>query len=120
MANNYTVPGNVIEFTPTVAVTSGQVVVIGNLLAIAAGDIAANTAGNAFIDGVFTVPKVTTAVITVGSPLLWDASAAKFDVSTATPATGDVSGGSVVAMQNAGNGTTTVEVKFTGIPGTVA
>ena len=66
-----------------------------------------------------TLPKVTTAVIPQGSHLIWDVSATKFDVGTATPATGDVSGPPAVAFEAAGNGATTLAVKLTGVPGTV-
>ena len=36
----------------------------------------------------------------------------------ATPATGDISGPPAVAWEAAGNGVTTLAVKFTGVPGT--
>ena len=72
------------------------------------------------ITGVFRVPKVSGAVIAQGERLVWDASAAAFDDSLATPATGDVSGEAAVAFEAAGNGVTSIAVRFTGVPGTVA
>ncbi|MNC91255.1 hypothetical protein D3C83_74850 [compost metagenome] len=66
------------------------------------------------------MPKVSAAVIAQGENLTWDASAGAFDDNAATPATGDVTGPPAVAMEAAGNGVTSLEVKFTGVPGTVA
>lgn len=82
-------------------------------------DIANGASGSVAIRGVFTVPKLSTAVIAQGNALLWDVSAQVFDVATATPATGDVSGTSVTAFEAAGNGTTSLRVRFNGTPGTV-
>lgn len=119
MANNYVRPGESINFVNGASpVVSGQVVRVGNLLGVALGDIAANATGVVGF-GVFTVPKVSAAVIAQGASVLWDASAAAFDVNTATPATGDVSGPPAVATIAAGNGATTVSILFTGVPGTV-
>ena len=72
------------------------------------------------LEGVFTVPKVSGAVIANGETLTWDASAAAFDDNAATPATGDVTGPSACAFEAAGSGVTSLAVKFTGVPGTVA
>lgn len=117
---NFVQPGDVITFTAGATLTSGQVVRIGALLGIAAGAIANGAVGEAYLTGVFTVPKVSGAVIAQGERLVWDASAAAFDDSVATPATGDVSGESAVAWEAAGNGVTELQVRFTGVPGTVA
>lgn len=120
MATNHEQPGNVIRYTATADVTSGQVVRIGNILGVALEAIANGDAGNVAIDGVFRVPKVSAAVIKAGESLCWDASAAAFDDNLATPATGDVTGAASVAFEAAGAGVTTLAVKFTGVPGTVA
>lgn len=121
MTSKYVQPGEVINWTNGTgsAVAAGAVVVVGKILGVALVDIAAAATGSVQITGVFTVPKVTTAVIPQGSHLLWDVSAGKFDVGTATAATGDVSGPPAVAFAAAGNGDTTLNVKFTGVPGTV-
>ncbi|WP_341674951.1 capsid cement protein [Niveibacterium sp. SC-1] len=120
MAKNYVQPGEVIDYTPSAAVTSGQVVKVGSTLGVALVDIAANATGAVQITGVFRCPKVTTAVIAQGDPVLWDVSAGKFDAKGAAPATGDVSGPSAIAFAAAGNGATEVLIKFTGVAGTVA
>jgi predicted RecA/RadA family phage recombinase len=120
MASNHIQPGKVIDWVANATVTANTVVVIGKILGVALADIASGAAGPVQIEGVFRVPKVSGAVIAQGENLVWDASAAAFDDNAASPATGDVSGGSAVAFEAAGNGVTTLAVKFTGIPGTVA
>ena len=121
MANNYVEPGMTMTWTNGTgsAVVSGQVVRAGNILGVALVDIASTASGSIAVSGVYKVPKVSSAVIAQGEPLLWDASAAAFDAKAATPATGDVTGPPAVAFQAAGNGVTTMAVKFTGVPGTV-
>lgn len=111
--------GKVIPFTAAANVVSGQVVRIGNILGVATAAVANGAQGLASIDGVFTVPKVSGAVIAAGESLTWDASAAAFDDNLATPAAGDVTGAASFAFEAAGNGVTSIAVKFTGVPGTL-
>lgn len=114
MAANYKAKGSTVEWTNGgTAVSSGDVVTVGDLVGIAAVDIGAGETGTVHIEGVFEVPCNSADVISVGQTLTWDASADEF-VDTNTPATGDNAGG-VVAMTAAGNGVTTVEVKL--LPG---
>jgi predicted RecA/RadA family phage recombinase len=101
------------------AVGAGDVVRIGKILGVALVDIGAGETGSVAIRGVFTVPKVSAAVIAQGENLTWDASAAAFDDNAATPATGDVTGAPALAFEAAGNGVTEMDVMFTGVPGTV-
>lgn len=115
---NYVQPGDSIDFTAGATTTSGQVVAIGNILAVAAGDVANGATGQAATKGVFTVPKVSAAVIAQGESLTWDVSAAAFDDNAATPATGDITGAAAYAFEAAGNGVTSFKVCFTGVPGT--
>ena len=121
MANNYVEPGMTMTWTNGTgsAVVSGQVVKAGNILGVALVDIASTASGSIAISGVYKVPKVSGAVIAQGESLTWDVSAAAFDDNAATPATGDVTGPPAVAFQAAGNGVTSMKVKFTGVPGTV-
>lgn len=119
MAKNYKQPGKVMDYVAGSNITSGQVVVIGNILGVALADIASGDTGSVQIEGVFECPKVTGAVIAQGESLTWDVSAGKFDDNLATPATGDVTKQPAVAWEAAGNGATTLLVKFTGVPGTV-
>lgn len=119
MSTNYVQPGNAISWTNGTGsdVSSGDVVVMGNTIGIAEVDIADTETGTVCIEGVFTVPKVSAAVFAVGEKLIYDVSAGEFDDSSATPATGDVTGGAVAVAAGA-NGETTATVKLT--PGNTA
>lgn len=116
---NHVQDGDSMPITAAANLTSGQVVRVGNLLCVAAVDIASGATGEVSTEGVFTVPKVSGAVIAQGETLTWDASAAAFDDNLATPASGDVTGAAAVAFEAAGNGVTSMKVSFTGVPGTV-
>lgn len=120
MATNYVQPGEVIDWTNGTgsAVSAGAVVAVGQMLGIALVDIANGATGSVRIRGVFTVPKVSAAVIAAGESLVWDVSAGAFDDNLATPASGDISGPPAVAVEAAGNGVTSFDVLFTGVPGT--
>lgn len=118
MATNYQQEGDVIQYTAGATKTSGQVVNIGNMLGVCLTDIANGAIGPVALEGVFEVPKVSGAVIAQGESLTWDASAAAFDDNLATPATGDITGAACFAFEAAGNGVTSLAVRFTGAPGT--
>lgn len=124
MATNYEQNGKVITITAGANISSGQVVKVGQLLGVAIADIANGAQGPVQIEGVFRCPKVSAAVIAQGESLTWDVSAnsgaGAFDDNAASPAAGDVTGATAVAAEAAGNGATTIAVKFTGVPGTVA
>lgn len=119
MAENQVQTGNIIQYTAGADITSGSVVKMGQILGVALTDIANGATGSVAVSGVFTVPKVTAAVIAQGEALTWDVSAGKFDDNAATPATGDVTGAAAVAWEAAGSSATTLAVRFTGVPGTV-
>jgi len=118
MTSKFIQPGEVIQYTAGSNIAAGTVVPIGNILGVALVDIANGATGSVQIEGVFTAPKVSGAVIAQGESLVWDVSAGKFDDNAATPATGDISGPPAVAWEAAGNGVTSLAVKFTGVPGT--
>lgn len=124
MADNFHSNGDVVQYTASADIAAGSVVKMGNTLGVALVDIANGATGSVAVKGVFRVPKVSAAVITVGQSLVWDVSAAsgagEFDDNAAVPATGDVSGAAARAHESAGNGATTLLVYFTGVPGTVA
>lgn len=113
MARNYVNPGEHITFTASADVASGAGVAIGVLLGVSLGDVASGEQGTAAITDAWTLPKLSTAVITEGAALIWDVSAGQFIVASA--ATGDLAN-CAVALEAAGNGTTTVRAKLT--PGT--
>lgn len=116
---NFIQPGNVLPFIAAAAVVSGQLVAIGGVLGVSTADVAEGEEGQAQITGVFSLPKVSGAVIARGETLTWDVSAAAFDDAAATAAAGDITGPCAFAFAAAGNGETTVLVKLTGVPGTV-
>jgi len=117
---NYVQEGERITYTngSGSTISAGAVVVIGNMLAVACGDITAGASGECATCGVYTVPKVSGAVIAQGESLTWDVSAGAFDDNAATPATGDITGAAALAWEAKGAGTTTIKVRFTGAPGT--
>lgn len=116
MATNYVQQGGVIQYANAgSAISSGDVVVMGHTIGVALEDIAATTGvGSVAIEGVFTVPKVSAAVFAQGEKLIFDVSATPpaFDDSSATPATGDITGGAI-AMVAGANTETTCVVKLT-------
>ena len=113
MSNKFERAGHIFEYTASgdVAVNSARVVGTGilgvALIAGVSGDIIPHA-----IEGVFTIPKVSAAVITKGQQVLWDVSAAsgagEADDDQATPATGDFLCG--MAAETAGNGVTEIAV----------
>ena len=72
MATNFIQKGDVIDYTPSSAVESGEVVVIGSLVGVAKTDIAASAEGAVAIEGVYEIPAAT-AAITLGAAVYWDA-----------------------------------------------
>lgn len=60
-----------IDYTPSSAVTGGDVVVLNGIVGVATSDIAANTKGSLATEGVFKLPKTTAAVVR-GLPIHWD------------------------------------------------
>ena len=114
MATNYVSDGNVIQWTNGTgsAVDSGAVVVLGHIIGIVLVDIANGASGSVAVEGVFTVPKVSAAVIAQGEKTIYDVSAGAFDDSSATPASGDITG-AAVAFAAGANGETTMLVKLT-------
>ena len=121
MSTKYVQPGNVLDYTNGTGsdTASDAVVVIGALLGVALDDIADGESGPVQIKNVFNVPKVSGAVIAQGESLTYDITAAAFDDNAATAAEGDITGAAAVAAAAAGDGETTMQVLFTGVPGTV-
>lgn len=121
MATNFVQAGEVIDYTNATGsdIASGAVVIMGGTIGVALTNIADTESGSVAVEGVFTLPKVSAAVIAQGEGVIWDTSAGAFDDNAATPATGDVSG-AAIAWAAAGNGETTVKVKLNRAAGTVA
>jgi predicted RecA/RadA family phage recombinase len=64
--------GDYIDYTPGSAVAAGDVIVQGDLVGVAKGDIAANKLGALALTGVFDFAKNTGVAYTVGQILYWD------------------------------------------------
>lgn len=114
MTTSYIQKGDVIDYTAGSAISSGDLIVMGNIVGVALADIANGAVGPVAIEGVFVVPKVSAAVFAVGEKLILDVSATPdaFDDSSATPATGDITGAAVAVVAGS-NGETTCTVKLT-------
>lgn len=63
-----------LDYTPSSAMAAGDVVVLGDLVAVAVVAIPANKLGAVSIDGVFELPKASGA-IAQGVIVYWDAAA---------------------------------------------
>lgn len=103
---NFIESGKVIQHVLTVAVASGGVVKIGNLLGVAvtSGEIGDTIAVN--LEGVYELPKLTTDVVAIGVPLYWDADPGECTL-TANSGANELIG---YAWEAAGNGVTEVKV----------
>jgi predicted RecA/RadA family phage recombinase len=74
MAINHVQKGAIMPWTNGTgsAVSSGEVVVVGNFVAVALGDIAAGEAGELATEEVFELPKNNNLVIAQGDAVYWD------------------------------------------------
>ena len=61
-----------IDYTPTVAVAAGDVIVQGDLVGVACRPLAANEPGALAVTGVFDFAKATNVAYTMGTILYWD------------------------------------------------
>ena len=107
---NFVQEGDVITVTAAANLTSGTPFILGAMLAIPVTDIASGADGAAAVEGVFELPKLSTAVIAAGAALTWDVSAGQIIIASA--AVGDLES-CAVAIAAAGNGTATVLAKLT-------
>ena len=69
---NYVQPGNNVTVPSPAAAVSGEVVVIGTLVGIAAGDAATGADLDLVTEGVFTLPKVSALAIAIGDLIYYD------------------------------------------------
>jgi predicted RecA/RadA family phage recombinase len=107
---NFVQPGRTITATaPAGGVSSGDGFLFGALFGVAATDAAAGAPVEAATEGVFTLPKLSTAVIAAGAAVAWDAANGRVDV----PGTGRFPIG--IATEARGNGTATVPVRLDGV-----
>ena len=100
-----------VNYTAGAAIVVDQILVLGDAVGIAQVAMANGDVGAVSVDGVYTFPKTSAAVIAQGETVDWDVSAGEVDDNAAAPASGDCSNFGV-ALAAAGNGTTTVTVKL--------
>ena len=106
MTTKYVMSGDVIDYPAGSAVSSGQILLIGNRIGVALTAIAAGAVGAVRVQGVFTVAKLSTDVVAQGDLLYWDAGNTRL---TTTASTHKLAG---YAFKAAGSGVTTVEVNI--------
>ncbi|MDZ5815092.1 DUF2190 family protein [Stenotrophomonas maltophilia] len=108
--------GRVLDVTLETAVESGGVVTKGRMLGVAVSKGAVGATIAVHVEGVFRLPKLSTAVIAVGDPVTWDVSASRVIVAAAAVPDVENFGYAVAA---AGNGVGEVLVRLcpgAGIP----
>jgi predicted RecA/RadA family phage recombinase len=120
--NNLIHEGDLVPWTNGTGsdVSSGDIVAIDGILYVATGDIANTASGVLATNVAVKAAAVDGAAISAGQSVIWDVSVSKFDDNAATPATGDISGAAARAIAASNDTTDTVEVKLTGVKGTVA
>ena len=95
--------GKNIDYTPTAAVKSGDVITLGSIVCVAPRDISAGALGSLATEGVYTMPKASATVFAAGASVYWSGT-------TCTTVTTDAFAG--VAVAAAGSGALSVNVKL--------
>ncbi|MCU0935883.1 MAG: DUF2190 family protein [Gammaproteobacteria bacterium] len=103
----------------TVAYTAGATIAVDDILVVGTNSkacvgvaqegMASGDVGVVDIGGCYLMPKVSAAVIKAGETVDWDVSAGEVDDNQATSASGDVADFGV-ALEDAGNGVTSLKV----------
>ena len=108
MAKNFIQPGDTVTIPAPAAVTSGGVVIAGNIAGIAQGDAASGEPVDVKTSGVWQLPKVGADVATLGVAIYWN--------STSKLATVTASGNTKigVAVEAAGAGVASIKVRLSG------
>lgn len=105
---NFVQEGNTLTVAAPGTVASGDLVVVGSIIGVAATDAASTEEVEVDTVGVFTLPKVTTDVVAAGDKLYWDSGAGKLTKTAGTGSKPLVG----LATAAAGNGTTTVNCRL--------
>jgi len=105
--------GKQVDYTPSSAVSAGDVVMFGDQPMVAERDIAANTLGSLTCDGVFDVLKDTSTIV-LGDAIYWHTAGTPIGGSTTGAANNVAAGGYLMgqALAAAATGETTVRVKL--------
>jgi predicted RecA/RadA family phage recombinase len=109
MAVTFRNNGDSCDYTPTLAVTAGDVIVLGSRVCVAKRDIAANELGALARRGVFAFPKASgsNSAIDDGTKLYWDP-----DAETVTPTAGSLKVAGYAANGGASDDDETVDVEL--------
>jgi predicted RecA/RadA family phage recombinase len=105
---NYVQKGENITVTSATAASSGEIVKIGSMIGIAAGDAAIGDDLDLVTTGVFELPKVSTDALAVGDTVYFKSA----DDAVTSTASGNTKMG--VAVTAAGNPSGTVNVRLNG------
>lgn len=106
MTNRYIQPGEVLDYTATSNISSGQVVLMGARIGVALTAIPNGTTGSVQVTGVFNLPKLSTDNVAQGQLLYWDNTNSRLT----TTASGNTLAGYAAAP--AASGTTSVNIKI--------
>ena len=119
MTTKFKQPGDILDWTNGTGsdVASGDIVGLGDTIAVAINDIPQTETGAVGVEGVFEVAKKSGTAWSAGDKLDWDTSAGEFHKGL-TGATGDIKG-CAVAAASAASGDTTAWVKLTPGAGTL-
>ncbi|MFP9227605.1 DUF2190 family protein [Pectobacterium cacticida] len=106
MATNYVQDGKTISITADAsAIASGELVAVGDVVAVALVDIAAGATGDGLTEGVFSGPKLAADVIARGSKVYLNADGVLQLASESATYAG-------IAWDAAASGVTVVDVKI--------
>lgn len=108
---NYIAPGDMLPFTASGAVASGDGVLAGTLFGVAAGDVADGEVGNLKTTGVFELPKAGSQAWTVGAKVYWTSGGA-----ATTTASGNTLIGVAYEAVGSGAAETLGKVRLNGVP----
>jgi predicted RecA/RadA family phage recombinase len=106
MANNYVGKGDVMLHTAAEDLSAGEAVLIGDILGIALVDIASGATGSCAVEGVWSVPKLSTDTFAEGQILYWDDGNSRL---TETASTHKRVG---ICWETAGNPSSTCKIKL--------
>lgn len=105
---NYVQPGNTLTIPAPDDIVSGQIVAVGGLIGVAAGDAESGADLDLVTEGVFTLPKVSTDAVTIGATLYFDSSAGVVTLDDDSGANARIG----LAVTAAGNPSAEVNVKL--------
>lgn len=103
---NFIQDGDAMDYTAGATITSGSGVLVGKRLGVAQLDMVSGTKSALAMEGVFSLPKLSTDVVAQGDLLYWDDTNKRLTVTT----TNNTLAG--FAFAAAGNGVATVNIKI--------